>query len=222
MIAAPLLLALAAQPAHLLILGGGKSPADAAAAKSKLRVPKSVTPADGYPRVVKSDDIQGLKPGFHIVVLGACAPDEWRLDAMRTMFDGSYVRAIEWKDGAVPCPKLAEKWKLGPPAAHTIAGEKLTVRRSGSDVLVVARRDRKGPGSRVVVTPKQLERFGQVGCSIGEKGRVVKRSLVVDFVCWVPDCTTQGTQEGEIWITPRKKALRVDLEKGKYTPGECD
>src|SRR5437763_1521962 len=58
---------------YALILGGGKQQADADAVKSAFHSGESLqgglTPAAGFPKIVKSDDVRGLNPGFYVAVL---------------------------------------------------------------------------------------------------------------------------------------------------------
>lgn len=225
MVSAALLLVLTAQqPAHLLILGGGKRPEDAHEVKAKFESADGVKPAEGFPKVVKSDDIPGLNPGFHILVLGACKPDEWRLDAIRAFYDKSYIRPVKWK-GALPCPKLDRRWKLGKPNEHVFGKKKkqkkIRVRRAGTDAVVAELIGGDPVQGRLVITSDSLRKYGQAGCEIG-KDRVDKNVLVVDFGCHVPDCTTLGHQAGQVRIGIRKNRLTANIAEGKYTPGKCD
>ena len=219
MLAGALLLLLPADPAHLLILGGGKTEADAAKAKAAFTRHADVTPTPGYPKTLKSDTIAGLKPGFHILVLGACPPDAWTLDEVRGLYDGSYIRAVQWQ-GSLPCPTSKKEPKLG--ATRTLKVRDRSVRvRVGAGVTVVELEGASGPSARVVLTEAQLAHFGEAGCTL-EGPEVRGRRLVIPFACDVPDCTTLGRQEGEARITVAKKGLRLKLRKGKYTPGQCD
>lgn len=93
---------------YALILGGGKAKADADGVLAKFSAPKGLAPAAGYPKVVKSDAVKGLKPGFFVAVLGYCDSTGELSSAVRTMWaaqKGSYAREVS---EAVPgaCPKL--------------------------------------------------------------------------------------------------------------------
>lgn len=76
-----LTLALTAAPADgfIVILGGGKSTPDAEAAvrdwveQAKW---KPVVSVEGWPKVIASDEVAGLKPGFQLAVLGVCPTAE--------------------------------------------------------------------------------------------------------------------------------------------------
>ncbi len=96
---------------ELLILGGGKTRADAELwlahwRRAEAEVGVFLAPAAGYPRVLESASLPGLKPGFHIVALGACPAGEAepRLAALKAFFPGTYTREVR---GAAPgCPGL--------------------------------------------------------------------------------------------------------------------
>ncbi|WPB76581.1 hypothetical protein KYC5002_47290 [Archangium violaceum] len=95
---------------HIIILGGGQTPAEAQAALEKYTrgAHPGVTPVEGYPRLLESDEMAGLKPGFHIAVLGIC-PEVERARALRDLANlampGVYLREVH---ASVPdaCPKL--------------------------------------------------------------------------------------------------------------------
>lgn len=76
MIAITLGAVLAAGPAlesRLFIGTGAKTKAEAQTLSDKLTLPKSLVLASGFPKLVESKSIAGLKPGFFVVLLGACA-----------------------------------------------------------------------------------------------------------------------------------------------------
>lgn len=96
---------------HVIILGGGKTPAEAQAALERYKdaAHEGVTPAEGYPKLLKSDELAGLNPGFHIAVLGICS----EVERARTLRDvanlalpGVYLKQVQ-VSVADACPKLA-------------------------------------------------------------------------------------------------------------------
>jgi hypothetical protein len=94
----------------IVIVGGGKSEADAQAALDKLKaqVPWVQLTKHGYPRVAKSDDFPGLNKGLHIAVLGLCAKggdtDIKRLmKAVKVHAPGAYAKSLKGQYGD-PCP----------------------------------------------------------------------------------------------------------------------
>lgn len=100
-----------AAPAKLLILGGGAKAEDAAKAIEgwgKVASEMLIEPATGFPKAVESATVNGLKPGFHVAVIGGCDDGEGLrvLEATRQLYAGAYFRAVEW-EGPLPCPTLA-------------------------------------------------------------------------------------------------------------------
>jgi hypothetical protein len=102
----------------LLVWGGGKTAQEAEAAAKDYRErsgdwEKVLRLAEGYPRVVRSADVPGLKPGLHVAVLGVCDAREGA--HFTTVFDAleprTYSREVTWSEpGAPACPGLAEDW----------------------------------------------------------------------------------------------------------------
>lgn len=58
---------------RLFIASGAKTEAEAKQQLAALKPPPALVLAPGYPRLLRSDGVEGLKPGFVLVVLGACA-----------------------------------------------------------------------------------------------------------------------------------------------------
>jgi hypothetical protein len=103
--------AFAAQPAQAIISGGG---ATAEAGEKALKAFKAVptfgellTFAPGFPKVVESKTVSGLKPGFFVVVLGFCGPKEARapLSVAKSVRASVYARAVQVDELA--CPTVA-------------------------------------------------------------------------------------------------------------------
>ena len=98
------------EDAVALIYGGGVRPQDADAAlvrwKEDLAVlGDALLPSPGFPKIVRSDDVRGLKPGFFIVLLGVCDADEGALVAgvLQSLDAGAYTRPAP--GSALACPK---------------------------------------------------------------------------------------------------------------------
>lgn len=95
-------------PFTWLMIADGST--DRAEAQRKLDALKEhVFPARlaaGYPQLVESATMPGLKPGFFVVVLGSCADRseaDVHLELMRAVAPGAYVRSVE---GPSACPTL--------------------------------------------------------------------------------------------------------------------
>jgi hypothetical protein len=111
---------LAASPAaaaerEVLIWGGSSKPEEAQALKAELekdpnRLPSGLGLAPGFPQLIESQSLQGLKPGFHIVILGFCAKAEAPevLAALKAENPGAYARTVTVpEEQASACPLLA-------------------------------------------------------------------------------------------------------------------
>ncbi len=104
-------------PLDALILGGGKTTAEA---QQWLGHWRAVTPeleglfalAPGYPKVVESSTLPGLKAGFHVVVLGFCpaAQREAPHRFAKAVFPGVYAKPVTGQSAA--CPEVAPGHRL--------------------------------------------------------------------------------------------------------------
>lgn len=100
------------EPLEVLIMGGGAQPADAEAALARARaeaeVLEAIAPlASGFPVVRRSDELEGLRPGFHVVLLGFCPKQDVaaRLDLLRPLFPGTYSRPVKVALDGPACPQ---------------------------------------------------------------------------------------------------------------------
>ncbi|NPD28880.1 hypothetical protein D7Y27_34065 [Corallococcus sp. AB004] len=108
------------RPAQLLIWGGGKDTAEAEASLGRWqeRAKKNewdgtLKVAEGYPRIVQSDTVPGLKPGFVVVVLGACEPTAAPkvMETLKAFEPAVYVRDVTWAE-PLACPQLGPEWRV--------------------------------------------------------------------------------------------------------------
>jgi hypothetical protein len=98
--------------AQVLIWGGGRTPEEGLEALERFEAERGGLEAllplgEGYPRVVASDTLPGLKSGFHVVVLGACKPEEVKepLSTLQAFKPGVYARTVKLALGPGSCPK---------------------------------------------------------------------------------------------------------------------
>lgn len=98
--------------AQVLIWGGGQTPEEGAKALQRFEAERGGLEAllslgTGYPRVIASDTVPGLKPGFHVVLLGACKPEEAKepLSTLQAFKPGVYARTVKLPLAADSCPK---------------------------------------------------------------------------------------------------------------------
>jgi hypothetical protein len=94
----------------VLIWGGGASRAEAEVALTTYREREKAWAgvlklAEGYPRIVESKSVSGLKPGFVVVLLGACVPEEAAkvLGDFKAFEPAMYSREVSWTE-AMACP----------------------------------------------------------------------------------------------------------------------
>lgn len=94
-----------------LVITGATSEAAAAplleAAKKRAAVVAPLlTLAEGFPKVVDSATVKGLKPGFFIVLAGFCTVVD---PALKALDPGAYAKPVQ--DVAEACPKVAQGWQ---------------------------------------------------------------------------------------------------------------
>ncbi len=114
-----LMLAIAAAPADgfIVILGGGKT-ADAAEAARTDWVDRArwrpAVAVEGWPRVLASESVVGLKPGLQIAALGVCPPDKAvAAQVAAGAVPGAYLRKVRWTE-PFSCPALKPELKVVP------------------------------------------------------------------------------------------------------------
>ncbi len=75
--------------------------------KDEARWSSRIKLQPGYPKLVKSDDVPGLKPGFHVILLGVCGQERVRARtrAIKELYPETYWRPLT---AAQPeaCPEL--------------------------------------------------------------------------------------------------------------------
>lgn len=153
--------ALAAPSPQVLIGGGGEDVSDAerwlADFQQTLGDPafgKLVTLAEGFPKIVESATVEGLKPGLHVVLLGFCSNDDAaaRVAALRMIDAGVYQRAT---------PKLPEKTcptvNAFPPPGEASWKEDEKVEHDARTTLVAWVQQRSGSAAREVVVRLLVE-----------------------------------------------------------------
>lgn len=113
---------------RLFIATGAKTKAEAEKLQKALVVPKELRLTAGFPKLIDSKTVEGLNPGFFLVVLGACA-DETAAQTSHTNglaaliqrgLKGAYAKAVAKQPEA--CPLWIEP--SGQPPAKLAALEK--------------------------------------------------------------------------------------------------
>ncbi len=108
------LVAAAPAESRVFIASGAKTKAAAQQALEDLRVPEALVLRAGYPALVESSAIAGLKPGFWLVVLGVC-DDTGRWSAhnnglaalLQRALKGAYAKPVG-RQPAGACPSWVE------------------------------------------------------------------------------------------------------------------
>jgi hypothetical protein len=103
----------AAEPgAHVIIIAGGADAAPATSAVARLAksgLGKRLELSAGFPRVVESSSVAGLKPGFHIAIAGFCPTKGKQAaiarDVLALEFPGTYLRTVTGESDT-QCPKV--------------------------------------------------------------------------------------------------------------------
>lgn len=210
-----------AEPARALIWGGGASADDAAAAMKTFETSQAkamLTFAPGFPKIVQSKDVKGLKAGFHIVLLGVCGAkdDTWLpLSVAKSVDEKVYVRGVE-HDGATACPTLKAPWKV---ASF----------KNEDRLHIGAITDGKSLRLTALLSDEKLEaidfvsddEFCQTYCE-GVEAKITATGGVIDYVNVSPRCSTPDNQFMVWKVTLKKKRLSANLEEGELQKGQCD
>jgi hypothetical protein len=226
-----LTMTLTAEPATLLVWGGGKTPEDAeksvADYKAKSEAGKwgtYVKLAAGFPMIVSSDKVPGLNPGFHVVVLGAS--DEGAgadaLNMFKVLEASVYSKpAKEWSL-ARGCASGVESWKWGPAARakgkdYTLAGVVFSTGTTDSDSMAVAVRHEPKGGAATV------KFFDMNDCAGATELSVRGSSLTADTTCVTGRCTIWGHSEYRTTFSVKDgKVEQTDKETRFINKAECD
>lgn len=103
--------ALAQAPQHLVFSGGTtRADGESALASWKRLAPlfdPHVRLAAGFPKLVESASLPGLKPGFFVVVLGQCDSLE-AFDVIKAIYPAAYSRPVTGAP-TLSCPTLASE-----------------------------------------------------------------------------------------------------------------
>lgn len=166
----------------VLMWGGGKTTADAekSVADFKARIPKSsVTPV-----VLRSDDVTGLKPGFHVAAIGVCPILKGRqlVEQLRIVSKGVYARLVAPQKAleGLACPAITFPnrefffFPRGDGEDHEQVFEARTA--TGTGVLV---------GSLTVTVNtngEYLTSWFQVSAELQEKGEAVSSASIAKVI----------------------------------------
>jgi hypothetical protein len=210
--------------AQLLILAGAATPEEGQRAFEKAQAALTtwssiVSPAPGYPQLVDSSTIPGLKPGWYITLLGVCESGQAAplRDAMATTHAGAYLRAVPW-EGEHACPTTTSP--LVTSRRATPGGELIgvaTVREYlpwgraalvGSDGAWLLRSELEWRSAIITCDTLHWEKAGD--------------GLALVASCLRPDCTTPSEERGTLRVTASEGKLVQEESWVVLKPGECD
>lgn len=102
-------LTLAQQPSKLVIWGGGVTADEAKASLQRFEARDKQLPflelEQGYPRILETQTVAGLKPGFFVVALGVCASEsEPTFKLLDALEPAVYTRDVSMP---VACPRFS-------------------------------------------------------------------------------------------------------------------
>ncbi len=213
-------LAAAQTPARALIWGGGATPESATQA---LHIFESVEVAKamfefptGYPRVVESASLAGLKPGFHVVLLGVCerADAAVLLPAFKAIEPAVYARTITATERA--CPTL--KWKARSSQAGKLAVTALT-NKNYSDWRVVAH---LADDAGELVDVARFEPSECHGGGLGELDfKTDDTTVTLTVTCHFAGCTVPSRQTDTWRFEVKAKRVKRTVKAGKFISGPC-
>jgi hypothetical protein len=225
-------------PHTLFIFSGG---ATEAAAKAELAAfeqlrgsfEKLLAPlSKGYPKVVESAKIDGLKPGFFIVVLAACdsalTPNSDKreapfhtvpqlLELYKAIDARVYARSVTWPE-PLACPEALYRW--APPRSAevkvpggSLRGSLIDIDEESPSVLALFLRDDKG-----AVLDSKVE---QDTCSPGEIEKN-GRGLEVSQTCVTGRCTSWGHSQFDVTWTVLKGKILSKVKERVIDKASCD
>lgn len=211
----------------VLVVGGGTSPEAAQTSRASL---DAVLPffkrffnvPAGFPRIVKSDDVPGLKPGFHVVLLAA-AP-EWELQGylpiVNALRPGSAVRQVSWAPESGPAPlTLTDAFDRQTSLSRKVKKSTLSMTalwKGGTADVVATLYDANGA---LVTAADETVNFGSGGAVAFEpEGSGFAASAQGEF----PACTTPDVKETTARVVLSGETLEVKVREKLLSKGQCD
>jgi hypothetical protein len=183
-------------PATMLIWGGGKTKADADASMEQYKAASKdwgfFKFEPGWPKILESAKVPGLKPGFFIVALGACFPPEAEplLAALKVLEPAIYSKPVTIET-PLPCPQGAMAWSWGVPARFKSKDlELLAVAFAyGDENITIAARVTQKSGSKLTLLLED--------CA-GGSFSATRTGLTLDTACVTGRCTSNGHSSSTI------------------------
>lgn len=201
---------------EVLVITGGTDEASARAnldkwnttyADSKTRLAF----APGFPTLVKSDTLPGLKPGFFIIVGGFCAPANAKtaLIYLRSLEAGAYSKPLS-EAQPLNCPFISLARVLAVAKEHPARPKSLpnlvaVTTSFGVEVLNVEE-------GRVTSTWLESTPLPEASEEFGEEASVSDRRISVESDAYVVDVKTALWQPSQMCRTDQTITYRVGLK----------
>lgn len=204
-----------------LIWGGGATPELAAASLKNFTETTEAKElfefVAGYPKIVESASVAGLKPGFHVVLLGVCGADEspLALAVFKSLQPQVYARPVQITERN--CPKLKKEWKAETKgtAPFSVTG---LMGPYGKWKILVALSDANG---EIIDFKAVVDSECMRGADL-RSWDVDATSATVNYTCMQAGCTAPDEQDMSVTVSVVKKRLKTKSEAGDYRKGACD
>ena len=217
----------------VIIIAGGTTDAEA---QQGLESWKAVEPlaaaffkvSPGFPKMVKSADVPGLKPGFTVVLLAAAREFELApfLPVVQAIRPGSYLREVTWSPESGGAPLTPAAPKIDDLEVHTrkLKGGKLlslAAAWTGSENTSIATLvDAK---FNLLDSAKDQMHFGH-DCSGGGRPDFEEHGSGYEAsgTCEMPGCTEPNTDEMRQRLSVKDDKLDFTQKDVLVHKGQCD
>lgn len=217
-----------AESGFALIWGGGATPEAGQAAKAEYEknapeLNSLLELSPGFPKVMESAAVKGMKPGFHVAVLGFCSEREameLALSVAKSVEPKVYVRAVDVSSAS--CPKLKPEWKLvDSDRAGPLSLRAVQEQGQGHGLKLMALLvDEKGEALDYAVE----EPTCTIDCPRVDVTSLTDGSgtlaVVVDEES--PGCTAPDFEQWEWLVQVKKKRVSAKRHRVRFQKGACD
>lgn len=200
--------------AWAIVVGGGKREKDGELARKLFDEEQAdygglFATAAGFPKVVHSDDVSGMKPGFYVAVLGYCSKEEQKplMRLLKGISEHVYARKVSSAEPG-SCPTLSVTTK-GSVTVSGIGGERLHVVR----VIYDGGNERDSQETFVTLRNKKGERLDFASFHSCRGGVTAEEGFAkVSWACKKPIC--YEPTEGDVLIQSLSGRIEITHEDG--------
>jgi hypothetical protein len=194
----------------VVILASKPRRADAEAQLGPMREARAFSwlkPAEGFPKVVESASLPGLKPGLHVLVLGVCGSKEAALSARARVLprvSEAYVKQLAGP-AVLACPEPVNLASKLPRGAEQLASVPFEKEKS------------------LALTAHRVRQRSEMECQTSDllirlvHGRDVLAEATLEGACR-GSCTPGAKKEGEAQLAE----IRKRIEEGEGSESELD